>query len=105
MSTHYLIRLEADDKAVLAQIQDECGLVDNLLIPDATVNRGLARHIDPYGTTTFNGAQSETLLDECQSISSFPSLSIEQRFVLNELLGLFRRAATEVHLHVSFLGD
>lgn len=104
MGAHYLIRLVEEQGNVVAEMQDSAALVDNVLVPHAESRQGIARHIDPYGRTSFNGMQCEALLAEFDAIQ--PDTLIEtQRDALRQLVELLRRAATEVHLHLVFLGD
>jgi hypothetical protein len=105
MSSHYLIRLETPDGSVLAELQDEHGFVDDVLVPYAEKNHGVGRHIDPYGTTIFNGAQSDSLLEECKELATKQRLKSEHEFVFEGLSTVLLRAVNEVHLRVVFLGD
>ena len=103
MSAHYLIRLVDEQGSVLAEIQDVNGVVDDLLVPHGEAHRGLARHIDPYGKTSFNGAQCEALLEEIDDSMRVMDQSHEDFLV--QLRVLLRRAVDEVHMHLVFLGD
>jgi hypothetical protein len=104
MSAHYLIRIVEEQGSVVAEMQDVAGLVDNVLIPHAERCQGIARHIDPYGRTSFNGMQCEALLAEFDAIQPGTLLDV-QRSTLRKLVELAQRAITEVHLHLVFLGD
>jgi hypothetical protein len=104
MSAHYLIRLVDERGGVIAERQDSIGLVDDVLVPHAEKCRGLARHIDPYGRTSFNGMQCETLLEEFAAIHQ-GTMTVAQHSLLRQLDEQLRRAATEMHLHLVFLGD
>ncbi len=102
MSAHYLIRLVDEQGSVLAEIQDANGFVDDALVPHGEAHRGLSRHIDPYGRTSFNGAQCEALLEEIESMKGMDQVGGD---LLPRLRTVLRRAVDEVHLHVVFLGD
>jgi hypothetical protein len=102
MSAHYLIRLIDEQGDVLAEMQDTNGFVDDALVPHGEAHRGLSRHIDPYGRTSFNGAQCETLLEEVESMSGTEQ---SHGALLVWLRTILQRAVNEVHLHVVFLGD
>lgn len=101
--SHYLVQLKTATGAVIEQFQDDHGLIDHQLIPYSEKVRGIARHIDPYSTTMFNGLQCEELKTEVLTI--FPSLDAEQNQVAVRLVKLLDRAASEAHLFVWLLGD
>lgn len=102
MSAHYLIRLVDERGSVLAEIQDASGFVDDVFVPYGEAHRGLSRHIDPYGRTSFNGIQCEALLEEISSMNRPTQIGAD---FLARLRPLLRRAVDEGHLHVVFLGD
>lgn len=104
MTTHYTIRLRDNKDVTVAELQDDIGLVDSALIPRSDAPHGLLRFIDPYGTTTFNGLQSEAICEELIAVRESP-LSGEHAALLADLEKLARRAANEVHLQLIFLGD
>ena len=104
MSTHYAIRLVDGQGSLVAEMQDLAGLVDEHLVAHAKKCNGLARYIDQYGKTSFNGIQCEALLAEIEAIQP-TTLSDTQHASLRQLSDLLQRAATEVHLHLVFLGD
>lgn len=104
MNTHYLIRLVEEGGDVEEELQDIVGLVDEVIICHSRSHQGLARYIDPYGKTSFNGIQCAALIDELSSIAH-SDLTDKRRLHLDQLINILRRASTEVHLHVLFLGD
>ena len=104
MSAHYLIHLADEQGSLLAETQDATGLIDEVLVPHSNRCRGLARHMDPYGKTSFNGMQCEALLDEFAAIQ-LDALMTDQCAVMKQLNELLRLAKKEVHLHLVFLGD
>lgn len=104
MSAHYLIRLVEEQGAVLAEVQDFAGFVDDVLAPHAAKFQGLARHIDPYGRTSFNGMQCKGLMVELELLQNSNLMSVHGTLP-QQLMELLRRAATQIHLHVVFLGD
>jgi hypothetical protein len=104
MSTHYIIRLVDAQGGLVAEMQDSAGLIDESLVAHAETCNGLARYIDPYGKTSFNGIQCEALFAEIEGIEP-TTLSDAQRASLRQLNDLLQRAATEVHLHLVLLGD
>lgn len=104
MITHYLIRLVQEKGDILFELQDTDGLVEKVITPYSERCNGLARYIDPYGKTSFNGIQCEVLINELKPLQEV-CLQTIQHDLLVRLLGLLQRAATEVHLHVVFLGD
>jgi hypothetical protein len=101
---HYLIRLLDNAGKTLDEVQDIDGLIDGFIIPLAEQINGLCRHIDPHGTTTFNGLQCEAILPELSSLDSKPLVSTQKR-ALDEIRGLLMRAISDVHMHVCFFGD
>jgi hypothetical protein len=102
MSAHYLIRLTDESGSVLEELSDGSGFIDDVLVPYATSVRGVARHIDPYGTTSFNALQCEELEAELNALNSIDES--DQPF-FSKLRAVVARAQVDVHLHLRFLGD
>lgn len=104
MSAHYLIRLEDNLGAVLDTLQDDLGLVDNVLVPMSKQLGGQLQYIDPYGTTTFNRLQTETLMGELrEGHCRVKNRESEER--LKALERLASRCVSEPHLFLKFYGD
>lgn len=104
MSSHYIIRLEDNQNTVVEEIQDKVGLIDNVLVPWARLNKGQFQYVDPYGTTSFNGLQAESLLTELEGASRHVTDLMEAE-VLRSLQRLARQCSEGSHLLLKLYGD
>lgn len=101
---HYLIRLKNNDNSIEEELIDDFSILDEYLIPNSTDLKGLLRHIDPYGTTCFNGLQAEEIIDEIKKIN-ISKFNHEQKISFNVFLNLCKKCKDEVHKSLWIYGD
>ena len=104
MSGRYLIRLEDEQGNVLHEIIDDCGLIDDILLPLSVKRNGLLKYVDPYGTTTLNGLQAEALLSELEGVRG-KIMSERHELKLAALKSLSQQCDDEPHLFLKIYGD
>lgn len=71
--------------------------------PTGDAGYPLLRHVDPEGTTTFNRLQLAAVIPELQALEKAVAADLKPRVA--RLIKLARRAESEPHLFLRFLGD
>ena len=98
------IRLEDERGMNLDEVGDPSNLLSRLLPQPGDTDFACLRFVDPYGDTTFNGAQSRALVAELERIRARATTDGE-RELLERIMRLAQRCHSQPHLYLKFYGD
>lgn len=94
----WTVILENEDREKIDSLDSELEFPSVILKQDGTK---LLKYLDPYGDTIFNRNQMNDLLSDLSvALRHEPTNS-----VINEVIQLANRCASEPHLYLSFYGD
>lgn len=104
MSAHFLIRLLSAEGRILAEAQDDSGLIEKLQL-ERNPSRCI-RDIDPYGDTFFYDEKAKELTRYVEQIDPLtPLLTAQQLSTLEQLNVILAKCMDTPKSRVAFYGD
>jgi hypothetical protein len=74
-------------------------------IPAGDASFPMLRHVDVEGVTAFNRLQLSVVIPELERLETANASMNNTKAALSKVLKMARKAASEPHLYLSFLGD